>query len=111
MARLGSPYRSPCFYSTAKILGNAWVICAYYRGPRTTVRSMSGFKNWQALLAFGLIACPVPLLGQLCVVAALIWRARLGFVNDSHEEVRGGRSVARLLTKDEAQGIAANKRV
>jgi hypothetical protein len=35
------------------------------------------FKSWQALLAFGLVACPVPFLGQVCVVAALIWRARL----------------------------------
>ena len=34
------------------------------------------FKTWQALLAFGLFACPVPLLGQVCVIAALIWRAQ-----------------------------------
>ena len=38
---------------------------------------MKRFKAWQALLAFGLFARPVPLLGQVCVVAALIWRARL----------------------------------
>jgi hypothetical protein len=37
------------------------------------------FKSWQALLAFGLVACPVPFLGQLCVIAALIWRARLAW--------------------------------
>lgn len=35
------------------------------------------FKSWQALLAFGLVGCPVPFMGQVCVVAALIWRARL----------------------------------
>jgi hypothetical protein len=37
---------------------------------------MNRFNNWKALLAFGLIACPVPLLGQLCVIVALLWRAR-----------------------------------
>ena len=60
-------------------LGPTWVICALYRNQRTTIRTMNCFKNWQALLAFGLIACPVPLLGQICVVAALVWPARLGF--------------------------------
>jgi hypothetical protein len=28
---------------------------------------------------FGLFACPVPLFGQVCIVAALIWRARSGW--------------------------------
>ena len=44
---------------------------------------MKRFQTWQALLAFGLLACPVPLLGQVCVVAALIWRAYLASISRS----------------------------
>jgi hypothetical protein len=43
------------------------------------------FKSWQALLAFGLVGCPIPFMGQVFVAAALVWRAKIAW--DQH----GGR--------------------